>query len=52
MSILRRAGLALCLVACWPFPPSPRRSPVRRFVLSNGLTVLFLPRPQAPVFTG
>lgn len=53
MSILRRAGLALCLVALLALPAvaSPEL-PVRRFVLSNGLTVLFLPRPQAPVFTG
>lgn len=53
MPSLRRAGLALCLVALLALPAGASLElPVRRFVLPNGLTVLFLPRPQAPVFTG
>ncbi|MGI5842703.1 MAG: M16 family metallopeptidase [Candidatus Xenobium sp.] len=53
MSILRHAAMAFCLVSMLALPAfaSPEL-PVRRFVLPNGLTVLFLPRSQAPVFTG
>lgn len=51
MSTVRRLGLAALLLALLGAPAlAALELPVRRFVLPNGLTVLFLERRDAPVF--
>ncbi len=53
MSPSRRLGLVFGLLALLSLPAlASLEPPVRRFVLPNGLTVLFLERHDAPVFTG
>ncbi len=53
MSLLRRLGLPLILLTLLSLPAlASLELPVRRFVLPNGLTVLFVERHEAPVFTG
>lgn len=53
MSASHRLGLVLSLLLVLSLPAfASLELPVRRFVLPNGLTVLFLERHGAPVFTG